>query len=79
MYDKTAIDEMLAELERKIDSRPAWVSMGPESHHALRIETAELVLQTMREKHPAAFASALSEVMTGQPITIGRPRSKAKG
>lgn len=54
---------------------PAWVSTGPEPHHALRLETAELVLQCLREKHHEAFAAALSEVMTGEAIAIRRPRN----
>jgi hypothetical protein len=54
-----------------------WVSTGPEPWHELRKETAERLLQVLREKHPAAFASALSEVMTGQPISIGRRRGGA--
>lgn len=55
---------------------PGWVSTGPEPHHALRLETAELVLQVLRESHQEAFSAALSEVMTGQPIHISKPRAK---
>jgi len=59
--------------------RPAWVSTGPEAHHALRLETAELVLQCLREKHLEAFSAALSEVMTGTAVSIKRTRSNGKG
>jgi hypothetical protein len=58
------------------NNRPAWVSTGPEAHHALRLETAELVLQVLREKHHEAFSAALSEVMTGTPISIKRTRAR---
>jgi len=82
MYDNTAIDEMfgkveqrLADLEQRADNRPAWVSTGPEAHHELRLETAELVLRILREKHREAFSAAVSEALTGQPIHITRPRA----
>jgi hypothetical protein len=61
------------------NDRPAWVSTGPEAHHALRLETAELVLQVLREKHREAFAAAVSEVLTGEAIHVSKPRKKAGG
>jgi hypothetical protein len=87
MYDKFQIDEMFKAsderfdaLERRIDDVPTWVSTGPERHHALRLETAELVLRILREKHQEAFSAAVSEALTGQPIKITRARTpKPKG
>lgn len=70
------VGERLDALELEVKSRPAWISMGPEPHHALRIETAERVLQLLREHHQEAFSAALSEVMTGQPIHISKPRAR---
>lgn len=76
MSDITTLDERFAELERRLDNEPAWISTGPEPHHVLRLDTAERLLHVLRTKHAAAFASALSEVMTGQAITVGRPRAR---
>ena len=79
MYTTDEVDQKLAELDRKIDNRPAWVSTGPQPQHTLRLETAELVLQVLREKHLEAFSAALSEVMTGTPVSIKRTRNNGKG
>lgn len=58
------------------DNGSEWISTGPEPHHALRRETAEAMLQVLRESYKEAFSAALSEVMTGQPIHISKPRAK---
>ena len=87
MYDNDQIDKkfarITAELEQlatAIDLRaandPVWVSTGPAPHHALRLDTAELVLQCLREKHREAFAAAVSEVLTGEAIHITKRRAK---